>query len=332
GTSWDHVRALSHAADAAWADDRVLSGLSSGEGLIHAVRDAVLVKNKKTGEEEVADAGEQDKRLLVLEGELASVLRVMSRDGNTLSTVLRDAWDKDRLQTLTKNNPTKATGAHVSLIGHVTKEELLRELGTTDQANGFANRFLWILVKRSKELPFGGEWHSVDTTALVRRLNGAFKFGKDVGEITWGKSARPLWEKVYGPLSAGKLGLFGAIVGRAEAQVVRIAALYAVMDESRTIEQEHLMAALALWDYAEESARYIFGDATGDPVADQILEALRSAGKEGMSRTEIRDLFKRHKSGERIDQALVLLLRADRATREFEETGGRPTERWFFNG
>ncbi len=332
GTSWDPIWELARAADVGWAEERVLSGLVSGEGLIHAVRDPVVVRNKKTGEEEVADPGEPDKRLLVLEGELASVLRVMSTDGNTLSTVLRDAWDRNRLQTLAKNSPTKATGAHVSLVGHITKEELLRELGSTDQANGFANRFLWVLVRRSKVLPFGGDWQSVDAAPLIERLRAALGFGRGAGEIRWGGSARPLWEEMYGPLSEGKPGLFGAVVGRAEAQTVRLAALHAVMDRSRTIEEGHLLAALALWDYAEESARHVFGEATGDPVADQLAEALRNAGGSGMSRTEIRDLFKRHKGADRIDRALASLLGAGRARRGSESTGGRPTERWFFEG
>ena len=48
-----------------------------------------------------------------------------------------------------------------------------------------------------------------------------------------------------------------------------------------------------------------------------------------MSRTEIRDLFKRHKSAERIDQALGLLLKAGRVRYELEDTGGRPIQKWF---
>jgi len=184
-------------------------------------------------------------------------------------------------------------------------------------------------VKRSKELPFGGDWHKMEKRSLVERLRLAYEFGKNAGEINWGESARAAWQEVYGPLSEGKPGLFGAVVGRAEAQVVRLAALYAVMDKSSLIEYEHLLAALALWSYAEESARYIFGDATGDPMADQIAEALRAAGQEGLTRTETRDLFKRHKSADRIDRALTLLLKTGRARRTSEDTGGRPTERWF---
>jgi hypothetical protein len=147
--------------------------------------------------------------------------------------------------------------------------------------------------------------------------------------VTWGDSAREIWREVYGPLSEGKRGLFGAVVGRAEAQVVRLAALYAVMTESHEIRREHLLAALALWDYSEKSARYIFGDATGDPVADRIFSALRAAGKDGMTRTEISHLFGRNISSERIAQALSLLLGAGRLRRKTQKTGGRQAERWY---
>jgi hypothetical protein len=146
--------------------------------------------------------------------------------------------------------------------------------------------------------------------------------------ITWGASARDQWAEVYGPLSEGKPGLFGAVTGRAEAQTLRLATLYAAMDESASIEREHLEAALAVWGYAEESARYIFGDATGDPVADAILQALRNAGDSGLTRTGIRDLFKRHQGADRINAALGELLRLGRVRRKTEQTGGRPTERW----
>jgi hypothetical protein len=328
GTSWGYIRDLTSAADKRWTEERVLHGLSSGEGLIYAVRNRVERENAE-GETVVFDEGVEDKRLLVLETELAGVLKVMSRQGNTLSPVIRQAWDDGTLQTLTKNSPMKATSTHVSIVGHITKAELLRHLTGTEAANGFANRFVWLLVRRSKELPFGGEWFKVDATPLVRRLSLALEFGSAPVEVTWGDDARDIWVSVYGPLSEGKSGLFGAVIGRAEAQVARLAALYAVMNESYEIEREHLLAALALWDYSEKSALYIFGDATGDPVADQIFNALRAAGKDGMTRTEISYLFGRNMSSERITQALSLLLAARRVRRKPHKTGGRQAERWF---
>jgi hypothetical protein len=329
GMSWGYPRELMHAVDSEWTNERVLHGLSSGEGLIYAVRDRVEGENKD-GEKVVVDPGVEDKRLLVLEAELAGVLKVMSRDGNTLSPVIRQAWDGDRLQVMTRNNPMKATGAHVSIVGHITKAELLRHLTETERANGFANRFIWLMVKRSKELPFGGEWYKVNAAPLIRRLTSALEFAATPVVITWGEDAEAIWREVYGPLSAGQPGLFGAVVSRAEAQVVRLAALYAVMNESCEIQSGHLRAALALWNYAEQSARYIFGDATGDPTADQILEALRAAGQDGMTRTEISNLFKRNKSADSIARALTDLLKVGRVRRELDtDTGGRAAERWF---
>jgi len=329
GMSWNYIQDLMVAVDEEWTTERVASGLSSGEGLIYHVRDRVERENKD-GKREVVDEGVRDKRLLAYEAELAGLLKVMSREGNNLSPVIRQAWDGGRLRTLTKNNPTKATDAHISMIGHITRTELLRYLTETEAGNGFANRFLWLLVKRSKLLPRGGEWFKVDKAPLVSRLLSALEFGTKPVEITMTESAWTDWEEVYGSLSEGKAGMFGAVTGRSEAQARRLAALYAVLDESDEIEPQHLEAALALWQYAEDSARYIFGDATGDPVADAILAALKGAGTDGMSRTDISHLFKGHKSAERIGQALVFLLKYGRAERkQNKDTGGRPSERWF---
>jgi hypothetical protein len=128
GSSWGWVRALFAGAAEDWLDTCVAAGLSSGEGLIHAVRDPVQGKEpiKRNGRVEgyadvVTDHGADDKRLLVVEEEFASPLRLASRDGNILSAVLRQAWDAGRLRTLTKNSPLRATDAHVSILGHITR-------------------------------------------------------------------------------------------------------------------------------------------------------------------------------------------------------------------
>src|SRR5215211_5745343 len=150
GTSWGPVRDLMLAVDSEWTQERVLGGLSSGEGLIFAVRDR-MVGEDNDGSEVVRDEGVRDKRLFVLEPELASVLKVMTREGNTLSPIIRQAWDDGRLQVMTRNNPLKATDAHVSIVAHITRAELVRHLTETEAAN----RFLWLMVRRSKQLPFG---------------------------------------------------------------------------------------------------------------------------------------------------------------------------------
>jgi hypothetical protein len=172
GTSWSRVREL-FSQIRTWP--RVVNGLSSGEGLKYHVRDAImkLERDKRTGrtEEVLIDPGVDDKRLLVVESEFAQVLRQGARAGNTLSATIRAAWDTGVLMTLTKNDPITATGAHISIIGHITIDELRSELTATDSANGFANRFLFMCVKRSKLLPFGGSPLSAETLQASREPN-----------------------------------------------------------------------------------------------------------------------------------------------------------------
>src|ERR1035438_7075024 len=123
------------------------------------------------------------KQLLVIEPEFASVLRVAGREGNTLSTVYRQAWDSGLLRVLNKNSPVKATGAHISIIGHITRDELLMELSNNDKVNGFGNRNLWLCVQRSKFLPDGGDWDNLDLGPLISRLKSVVKFARGVGEM-----------------------------------------------------------------------------------------------------------------------------------------------------
>jgi hypothetical protein len=120
--------------------------------------------------------------------------------------------------------------------------------------------------------------------------------------------------------------MFGMATNRAEAQVVRLSVLYAALDCSALIRAEHLMAALAVWRYCEQSARWAFGDATGDPTADAILSALRRNGD--LDRQDINDLLGRHLNRSRIDAALGLLLTSGLARMRREATGGRPREVW----
>jgi hypothetical protein len=105
--------------------------------------------------------------------------------------------------------------------------------------------------------------------------------------------------------------------------------LYALLDGKDEVEECHLQAALAVWEYCEASAAHIFGDSLGDPVADDILRALKQAGAEGMARTAISNLFGRHQSANRLGAALCILALRGRARMETRETGGRPTEMWF---
>jgi hypothetical protein len=311
-----------------WYEQRRTFGLSSGEGLIDAVRDEVKKWNAKENRYEVVLPAIDDKRLLVTETEFGSVLAVLARAGNTLSPQIKVAWDGGTLQTMTRNNPTRATKPHISIIGHITVAELQRRPCDTEIASGLANRFLFILVKRSKELPFGGEFSEEELQRLGDALSLRIERAKQVERIHWAKEARGAWWKAYHDLVADKPGLVGAIVTRAAPQVVRLAIIYVLLDGKSEIGVPHLDAALAVWRYAEASADYVFGDVTGDPFADAILKAIRAAVGEGLTRTAISELFGRNQSSVRIGEVLTGLQASKKIRRETRKHKTRPVEAW----
>ena len=339
GTSEADVTSILGAADSDWAL-KIESGLSSGEGVIWRVHDEIRTREKISVKGEkpqyvdvIKEANVEDKRLMIVEPEFAGTLAVMKRDGSILSRVLRDAWDGRRLATLTKNSNTHATGAHISMIAHITSDDLRASLDRVSLFNGFANRFLFACVKRAGVLPFGGAVADGVITNLADRLREMCDTATALRRpITFDKEAAPMWAAEYRTsLSIDRPGLLGAVTARAEAHTLRLASLFAALDSSIYISRRHLLAALAVWRYCEASARYTFGDAIGDPFADELLIELRKVGAGGLTRAELYNLWGRNRSSEDIGKALRLLLKHDKVQRRERPSSsgrGRPAEIW----
>jgi hypothetical protein len=325
GTSLGRVQRVFRGVDDQWMTTRVLNGLSSGEGIISAVRNPSATQDPLSL---MVDEGEPDKRLMIVEGEFASALSAASRHGNTLSAAIRRAWDSGNLNVMTRTAPLHATDAHISIIGHITREELCERLSQTDRANGFANRFLFVASRRSQLLPNGGKLADDVCDELAERLRTAVQHAQSLEAIERDEEAQVLWSEIYEELATGHDGLVGMLTSRAEAQVMRLATIYALMDCSPMIKEIHLEAAYSLWQYCEESVCYLFGSMSGDRTEDQILRALLEAG-DGLTVTDINQLFSGHKKSWAINRALLRLLESGAATSQEEQTGGRPVTRWF---
>jgi hypothetical protein len=308
GTSHERIKQLLMSADKDFVKDRTFSGLSTGEGLIAAIPD------------------DGDKRALVIEPEFASVLKRAGRDGNTLSTVIREAWDHGNLRVMTRNNPLQTNLAHIGVIAHITIEELREKLSATEMASGFANRFLFICAKRSKNLPHAPDLPAEDLSRLTRLTRSALDEAKQIHLLRW-KNGRALdtWSRFYRECAETEIrGLAGALTARAEAITFRLAILYALLERSSAISYRHVRAAEAVWKYSEASAIYIFGRETGDRVTDRLLEELRRVHPEGLTATEQLNLFGRHVTSERVASARASLETDCLAVTRSEDTGGRP--------
>lgn len=311
GTSRAVVRRILEAADEGFVENCEVTGLSTGEGLIEAFRKR------------------EDNRLLAFEPEFSRLLRVAHREGNTLTDVMRDLWDRNTASVLTRGNPLKVDDAHLCFIGHITAEELRDRLTSLEAANGFANRFLILEVERRHRLPLGNSLEDSKVEELGRQFRSAADSAKTQTEITWAEETKPLWTRFYESLPDDLVGIAGGLTARTEAQVVRIAMIFCLLDGKDRIDPAQLTAAIAVWSYCERSVFRIFGNREGRWVVDRLLDLLDKAGPQGVSKTHVYRALGNSVRQQQLDPILDELLAkgligVDRANPGPQ--GGRPSE------
>lgn len=319
GTAVSHAARVLRMLDEDFSRTRVASGLSSGEGLI----ERLCKPEEKDSDEAPRTPAPHDPRLLALESEFATVLSRKGREGNSLGAVLRQAWDGESLAVLTVRAKNRvAQDPHVSIIGQITAAELRQLHDGADVRNGFLNRFCLVHVARTKVLPFAGRVPDEIMVPLLARLRAGIDFARRVGEIDLDPDGRAEWTGLYGDLAVSDLGDLGA---RGAPIVRRIAALFALLDQGRTISGVHLRSALACWRYCEASARYVLGERSGlSSLAGRLNAAIR-ATPVGLSLTELRKATgSNNTTTAKITDAIRELREAGLVVPQREPTSGRP--------
>ena len=333
GTSYKPVERLFQLAADDYIPARVTPGpLSSGEGLIDAVKDEVLsyVVDKKNGSGQwvVIHPGVEDKRLVIVTEEFSSALQSMAREGNTLSSIIRQVFDSGNLEPLTKSVKIKSTGAHIGILGHITIMELNGLLQECQIHNGLINRFLWFCARRQKVLPFPKPISDNDMAVFRSEIKDIARFSCKTNEIVLSPDGREVWADFYPELSESKGGFMGAVLERAPALVLRLSMLFCLADRQTQIAEEHLKTAIMLWRYCESSAHYIFGDReTKNPLVKKIMELLSSGSR--LSLTEISNGLGRHFTSQSIQIAVKILLERSAIGREEIQTTGRKKTVYF---
>ncbi|HEY1656068.1 MAG TPA: bifunctional DNA primase/polymerase [Candidatus Tumulicola sp.] len=316
GTSLATIKPFLRAAYPEWFEGCRKAGFGSGEALIAELSGAHRAKD---------DTNPIEKRAFVIEPEFARLLTINARDGSTLSPILRSAWDDGRLEFRLSKARMIATDAHVSLVAHITPEELREKLRSTDVCSGFANRVLFVLAQRTRKLPSGGNIPPELVAAFGDRLREAMQFARGAGLMERTPEAEALWAQLY-IAEPDREGIVGAVCDRWQAQKLRLSVVYALLDRSTVIRPDHVLAAEAFWRYCVSSAGWIWGSSTGEDIADRLLERLRAAHPGGISRDDARGLFGRHISSNRLTAAIDDLRRRGQARIEKRLTGGRSRE------
>ena len=275
GTGRDAVDEPLKQVDWDWFTSHVMSGFGSGEAIVHQIADASrhTIPDKKTpgGFKTIIKPGVDDKRLCVREGEAASVMVLAGKKESRADIVIRDGWDGKPLKNIVKgntagiNNSAQCMEPHISISGDTTRNELLRKMPDGADQNGFGNRFLWCYVHRVKLCPLGGPLINWDDE--VARLQKIIAFAKAVGYVPLSRAAAKVWMRMYVQMEQELVqlpALTQAMCSRGVAHVRRLALILAVLDMSTEVETKHLHAAKLLWDYCQESARFIFEGTTKD--------------------------------------------------------------------
>ena len=323
GTTFPWVQHVVDAADPTWRKC-MASNVGSGEAVLWKVRDAADDQS-----DPASDQGGDDKRLFIMEGEFASVLQVAARAGSVLSPILRSAWDSDRLTHTVKHQPVTATGAHIVVVGHITPEELQAGLQAGDRTNGFGNRFLFILVKRARTLPRGGEIAPEILDEFGDRLRVVLDRGRLADRLDYSEEWWDEYTPRYEGLSDPGPGIVGAMTGRGAPYVHRLGLLFALLDGQRTIGGDHARAALAIWDYSAASAAALFAEGPG-AVYRRIVKVLEDS-PEGITRADLHTAMGGHATAADLNQVRDTLVTDGRMVVDSVQTtsrGGRPGEMW----
>jgi Protein of unknown function (DUF3987) len=293
-------------------------GLSTREGLVLLIHDGFAEGRRETPPID-------DKRLWVLESEFANVLAQARRDGNTLSTALRDVWDGVSIRPAVKTSRIYATDPHIALSVAITPSELCAKLSAGELSNGFANRFMFLWAERTRLLPFPRATTQSEVNDMAGRVAEVIRFAQgdksgvnDTIRVELSAEAVALWVKLYsGELNARNSGeRVNALLDRRPPTLLRIAMLLALTDKTATVQEHHINAALAWIRYWSDSVRFIFASdddeaasAELSDLAERIVGFLGRRGQASRKGLTV-ECFGGHQSKDKIDVALDELLHA----------------------
>ena len=299
-----------------------LDGVASGQGLLHQMRDPA-------GD----DPGADDKRVLCYQAEFGTFLKLASGRENTLSPVVRSLWESGSACSPSKLSPVTVTDAHFTLIGQVTKTELLQLASSVDIQSGLLGRFLLASSRRPRTIVLPKAIRPSDYEDLREQLRGALRTFAEPTSMALSDCGIEAYSTAHPELVVRRHGHADSLLSRARPHVLRLALVYACSESSKAITARHIHAATAVWRYVVDSTYHAFGRTTGCALADKLCEHLRDNPK-GATRKELIDLLARNTTAAKIGQALERLEAQELAARApcAEGARGRPEERWIARG
>ena len=313
GQAKHHVEHAMRLVDPAWFGENVFSNPASGEGLVRMLAGKGLV------------LGGKKSRIVIFNSEMVTTFNAAARRDSTLSGHLRGAYDGDRLENYRsdKKNSYAADNYILGFCGTITPNELRDVMPAMDWKNGAANRFLWSVGFKDKELGRSTKQPDFSPWAETVRKIGELNQAVDPTPVDYSKSGQERWDSWYYSLPEHNDDILSDSQGRAAANCARVANLYAQLDERRLdgwhvqLEDRHVEAAIEIVNRSRQTVEWYLAQSNvsrSDGAVDQedlmkLKRAVAAAGRdEGgspeLTREEVRKLFS-HKSAEERDELCI---------------------------
>lgn len=296
-------------------ETRRLDGLNSGEALV-----ARMMRLQKSG----SATG------VLIEDEFSRLLVSARREGSTLDSMLRTAFDARALSVFTRSTTADLMVVPpyvLSALAAITPRELRKLITQTMLVNGSVNRWLWVPVVRRDVVAHGDQLVALPA-AVSRSLMQAADDAKRIATpVPTDREAAAILND-YGRWLGKIEGLAGDMGRRLNVIAFRIALIHACLDRSKSVTVEHVQRALALSEYGRSGLGWVFGQLTGSKDADLLARAVAAAGESGLTMSDVtKKLFRNPSSrSEAVDTCLELGLA--RLVKEPNPAGtGRPIQR-----
>jgi primase-polymerase (primpol)-like protein len=325
------VRNAMNAVDAFWEKRSIKQNPASGEALVRLAAGTGLTGSTT--------------RIALQISEMKNLFDAMNREGSTLSGQLRNVYDCDPVENerSDKKKSFLALDYLIGILGTITPRELREVMGNINWANGVANRFLWCIATRSKTLktsrviPDFSDW--------AERVKALCALDREVNQeaFDYSKQGLELWDDWVDSLPEDDDDNLGLSQARVKPNCLRLASLYAQLDERRlqgwkiALEPIHVEAAIEIVTRSRESVAWYlemgqstkptstFADTDLMKLHVALAEKVRETGRAQISSTDVRNMFSRRSGAER--DALCLAAKLHIEMRP-GPSGGPPAKFW----
>ena len=304
GQAMHHCEEAIRLVDQGWTKTSVHSNPASGEGMIRMLAGSTLNMGRKY-------------RVVIANSEMSTTFAAQGRESSTLSGILRKAYDGDRLENF-RSDKKKSIAADdylLGFVGTITPGELQQVMPAMDWVNGAQNRFLWSIAFKDKTL--GRSPAQPDFTNWAGRVKALFELNTKEGAkptaIAYSESGRRVWDDWHASLPEHQDDTLSESQGRVLANCLRVAVLYAQLDERRLdgwqpqIEGQHVEAAIEIVTRSRQSVQWYLAQLNpASKVNHDDIQKIRRAmvektknGAAELTATDVHGLFPRRTAEQR---------------------------------